>query len=105
MVTGVLVTSSVRQAHTGIRLRVEVRAGAVLVRVDDEGRDLPPLTGDHPASGGYGLDMVQRLAQRSGFVRTPTGRRGWALLAEHRGRDCGRLDDRIRASARPSDTS
>jgi len=87
LVTGVLVTCSVRQAHTAIQLRVEVSAGAVLVRVEDLGNVLPPPSGDHPASDGYSLDMVPRLAQRSGFVRTSTGRQGWALLAEQPGRD------------------
>jgi len=81
LVAGVLVTHSVRQAHSRIRLLVEVGECAVLVRVEDQSSVLPAAIGEDRAAAGYGLDMVGRVAARSGFVGTSTGRRGWALLA------------------------
>jgi hypothetical protein len=97
LVTGVLVTSSVRQAHSCIRLRVEVSTRAVVVLVEDDGTVLPLAVTDQAGGGGYGLDMVQRLTQRSGFLRTSTGRQAWALLGQHPGWDGNRLDDRVPA--------
>jgi hypothetical protein len=72
---------SVRQAHGRIRLLVEVGECAVLVRVEDDSGVLPVAIGEDRAAAGCGLEMVGRVAARSGFVGTSTGRRGWALLA------------------------
>jgi hypothetical protein len=81
LVAGVLVTHSVRQAHSRIRLLVEVGAGVVLVRVEDDSGVLPPAAEPAPATG-YGRAIVGRLARGSGFIRTRTGRQGWPLLAQ-----------------------
>jgi anti-sigma regulatory factor (Ser/Thr protein kinase) len=92
LVAGVLVTHSVRQAHSRIRLLVEVGECAVLVRVEDESGVLPPAAEPAPGTGGYGLAIVGRLARGSGFVRTRTGRQGWALLAQSGATDTHGLD-------------
>jgi hypothetical protein len=84
LVTGVLVTHSVRQAHTRILLVVEVDAHAVLVRVEDDCSVLPAASGADRGSSGYGLMTVARLARGSGYIRTRTGRQGWALLTQSR---------------------
>jgi hypothetical protein len=91
LVAGVLVTHSVRQVHTRIRLLVEVGERAVLVRVEDNSAVLP-ATGAARGTGGYGLPLVGRLAQGSGFVRTRTGRQGWALLTQRAATDSHRFD-------------
>jgi hypothetical protein len=99
LVAGVLVRHTVRQARSRIRLLVEVDARAVLVRVEDDSGVLPPAAGAVPGTGGYGLAIVGRLARGSGFVRTRTGRQGWALLARSEATDSDRLDGPSRAVA------
>jgi hypothetical protein len=92
LVAGVLVTHSVRQARSRIRLLIEVGAGTVLIRVEDDSGVLPPTAGAVAGTGGYGLAIVGRLARGSGFVRTRTGRQGWALLAQSGATDTHGLD-------------
>jgi len=99
LVAGVLVTHSVHQARSRIRFLVEVDTRAVLIRVEDDSGVLPPTAGGVPGTGGYGLATVERMARGSGFVRTRTGRQGWALLAQSGAADSDRHDGPTTAAA------
>jgi hypothetical protein len=76
-VVGLLVATSVRQAHTRIALRVGFFDDCGFVEVTDHGSQLM-----HPAlvRNDIGLDMVCRLAEACGMQRVENGRQLWARV-------------------------
>jgi anti-sigma regulatory factor (Ser/Thr protein kinase) len=82
-----LVTNAVRHAGAGpdSPLRVRLRHGAerVLVAVTDKGPGFsPPATpAGLDASGGWGLYLMDRIADRWGVEPTPSGSRVWFEIA------------------------
>jgi anti-sigma regulatory factor (Ser/Thr protein kinase) len=79
LVISELVTNSVRHAHVGPHdtLTIECAAlpGRLRVTVTDPGALLEPRlpSPDHPASGGFGLRIVEMLSSAWGVVRGPAG--------------------------------
>ena len=78
-----LVTNSVK--HTGaqtIALKVLVGRSAVLTEVTDAGRGFDPSTTGTPAKDntGWGLFLVERLAERWGVNRNGGGTKVWFEL-------------------------
>jgi anti-sigma regulatory factor (Ser/Thr protein kinase) len=78
-----LVTNAVRHAGAGperpVQVQLQHRAGCVVVAVADEG---PGFTWDPTApagseSGGWGLFLVNQIADRWGVERTTSGTRVW----------------------------
>ena len=74
-----LVTNSVRHAGlpatAAIELRVRADAGQVRVEVTDAGRGFDPLERPEPSEdGGWGLRLVESLADRWGVERAPAAR-------------------------------
>lgn len=94
LVTGVLVTHSVSHAHTKLRVTVEPTAESVTVRVEDSSQELPIPPWDQ---GAYSLDLVERIAQSWGFLRTDGGRQLWATVMYDWDRAAD--DPRLRAAA------
>jgi anti-sigma regulatory factor (Ser/Thr protein kinase) len=79
LLTSELVTNSVQHSHASteaaLLLRLELSGGMVRLEVEDPGRDgavaaRPP---DLDGGGGFGLDLVQRLAERWGVERVAAG--------------------------------
>jgi anti-sigma regulatory factor (Ser/Thr protein kinase) len=77
-----LVTNAVLHAGTGsdrtVRVRLEARSDQVRVEVSDEGPGFDPGTGDRvdPRAGGFGLTLLDELADRWG-VEAEQGARVW----------------------------
>src|SRR5215207_1305876 len=64
-----------------IELRVELRAGGLLIAVHSGAPDPAVTPGDHDGEPGSGLEVVQRLAQRWGVRRQADGSRVvWCIL-------------------------
>jgi anti-anti-sigma factor len=64
-----------------IELRVELRAGGLLLAVHSGAPDLAVTPVDHDGEPGSGLEVVQRLAQRWGVRRQADGSRVvWCIL-------------------------
>jgi anti-anti-sigma factor len=64
-----------------IELRVELRAGGLLLAVHSGAPDLAVTPADHDGEPGSGLEVVQRLAQRWGVRRQADGSRVvWCIL-------------------------
>ena len=77
-----LVTNAVRHADAGPdrKLRVEIGqwCGTVKVAVCDQGRGFTePTTFTPDETGGWGLLLVDRIADRWAVAATPTGTRVW----------------------------
>jgi anti-sigma regulatory factor (Ser/Thr protein kinase) len=78
-----LVTNAVRHAEAGpdrlVRLELRQRRGAVRVAVCDEGPGFAPeATCSRPdETGGWGLVLVDRIADRWAVTRTATGTCVW----------------------------
>jgi anti-sigma regulatory factor (Ser/Thr protein kinase) len=74
-----LVSNSVRHAHSEtVILKVLVGRGAVLTEVTDEGPGFDPSDAGSPGSeeSGWGLFLVERLADRWGVTQNDDARRG-----------------------------
>ena len=64
-----------------IELRVELRAGGLLLAVHSGAPDLAVTPADHDGDPGSGLEVVQRLAQGWGVRRHADGSRVvWCIL-------------------------
>jgi anti-sigma regulatory factor (Ser/Thr protein kinase) len=78
-----LVTNSLRHAGADtISLKVLVRSGAVWTEVTDAGPGFDPAATGMPREDntGWGLFLVERLAERWGVHRNGTGTRVWFEL-------------------------
>jgi anti-sigma regulatory factor (Ser/Thr protein kinase) len=76
-----LVTNSVRHAQTDtVRLKVLVGRGSVWTEVADWGSGFDPPSGGHHDRTGWGLFLVERLANRWGVSRDGDGTRVWFEL-------------------------
>lgn len=79
-----LVTNAFR--HSGqptsdpILLRVEVIGGTVRIEVTDMGAGGSPAIREAGADGGWGLRIVEEVADRWGTTRTPSGTVVWFEL-------------------------
>jgi anti-sigma regulatory factor (Ser/Thr protein kinase) len=81
LVTNAVVHSGCEQDHQ-LNVRVSEQDDRVLIAVHDPGiapRDAAPETGESARPGGWGLRIVDRLAERWGSER-PDGHRVWAEL-------------------------
>ena len=77
-----LMSNAVRHGSGHITLRIGVEAGAVEVRVHDDGPDAPQVKQVGPASvGGRGLFIVECLADQWGSDRDDPGKSVWFRLA------------------------
>lgn len=76
-VVGTLVATSVRQAHSRLRVRVAFVADCSFIEVTDEG---PSSTDLGLARNDPGLDAVRRLAQACGMQLVDGGRQLWAKV-------------------------
>jgi anti-sigma regulatory factor (Ser/Thr protein kinase) len=71
-----LITNSIRhretQDDTSLRLAVQLREGALRIEVRDPGTTgaIAPREADRVGGGGYGLQLVDKLATRWGINRT-----------------------------------
>ena len=64
-----------------IELRMELRAGGLLIAVHSGAPDSAVTPADHDGEPGSGLEVVQRLAQRWGVRRQADGSRVvWCIL-------------------------
>jgi anti-sigma regulatory factor (Ser/Thr protein kinase) len=83
VLTSELVTNAVRHAETTLVLRLVLEIGRLRVEVED-GCDALPRVQDHPVDAlhdaGYGLRIVERVADAWGCDETPTGKRVWFEL-------------------------
>jgi anti-sigma regulatory factor (Ser/Thr protein kinase) len=87
LVTSELVTNAVRHGGCGsdLLLRVDARATPVLVEVEDGGPGFVPVYPPRPGElSGWGLCLVDRLADRWGVAVTGIGTRVWAELPGRR---------------------
>ncbi len=78
-----LVTNSVKHARADtVSLIVTVKDTSVRTEVRDEGPGFDPSTTGAPGNdrGGWGLFLVERLADRWGTARDATGTRVWFEL-------------------------
>ncbi len=76
-----LLANAVLHAGTGIRLRLDVGEASLRVEVEDSGTHMPdPGFPDAMAEGGRGCLMVERLADRCGWNRLPSGKSVWFEL-------------------------
>jgi anti-sigma regulatory factor (Ser/Thr protein kinase) len=78
-----LVSNSVRHAHSEtVVLKVLVGRGAVLTEVTDEGPGFDPSDAGTPGTddSGWGLFLVERLADRWGVNQTDDATRVWFEL-------------------------
>lgn len=78
-----LIANSVKHARAdAVGLKVVVAQGAVLVEVSDEGPGFVPSdrTDDQDAGSGWGLFLVERLADRWGVDREHSATRVWFEL-------------------------
>ncbi len=68
-----LVTNAVRHARgAGFEVRLEVRPDALRLEVHDEGAGfIPEIAPSNDGTGGYGLYLVEKLADRWGVDRDP----------------------------------
>jgi anti-sigma regulatory factor (Ser/Thr protein kinase) len=83
LVVSELVTNALRHGDGKIEARVSVDRAGVALFVSDDGRDLPAVRrGDVSASGGLGLQIVDRLASRWGVTPRADGKTVWVVLAD-----------------------
>lgn len=80
-----LVSNSVRHAgapgDTTVRLDIAVDLVCLRVEVHDEGADDPELVRADPENTGFGLTLVDRLADRWGIEHDDLGTRAWFELS------------------------
>lgn len=79
-----LVSNSVRHAgtpETTVRLDIAVDHGCLRIEVHDEGSDEPDLVRAGRTDGGFGLTLVDRLADRWGIDHDDVGTRAWFELS------------------------
>jgi anti-sigma regulatory factor (Ser/Thr protein kinase) len=81
LVVSELVTNAVVHAETPSLLVLEMTPGKLRVEVHDESVDAPVPRDPDPQHGGYGLQLVESIADEWGWSTTPTGKVVWA---EHR---------------------
>jgi anti-sigma regulatory factor (Ser/Thr protein kinase) len=85
-----LITNAIQHGHLehGDRIAVTIRreAAALLVEVSDPGDGIPPSDGRPPGSGGgWGLTLLDRLADAWGVEPVPDGGTlAWFRLTERR---------------------
>jgi anti-sigma regulatory factor (Ser/Thr protein kinase) len=78
-----IVANSIRHARSdGVSLTVLVRPGTVLTEISDDGDGFEPHADRGPRADhtGWGLFLVERLADRWGVVRDGAGTRVWFEL-------------------------
>ena len=79
-----LVTNSVRHAivpaGSDIRIEIDDDDGLLRVEVHDSGRETPDLRPAERPEGGFGLQLVDQLADRWGSVRSGEGTCVWFEL-------------------------
>jgi anti-sigma regulatory factor (Ser/Thr protein kinase) len=78
-----LIANSVKHASAdAVGLKVVVGQGAVLVEVSDEGPGFEPAdrVADQDQASGWGLFLVERMADRWGVVRDDAATRVWFEL-------------------------
>ncbi|MBY8883466.1 ATP-binding protein [Streptomyces sp. PTM05] len=77
-----LVTNALRHCAGPARMRVVTREDGLLVEVhDDSQHPARPRDARNDGTGGYGLHIVEVLADRWGNRRTPRGKAVWALFS------------------------
>ncbi len=80
-----LVSNSVRHASapadTTVRVDIAVDPVCLRVEVHDEGADEPELVRGDSDGGGFGLTLVDRLADRWGIDHDDMGTRAWFELS------------------------
>jgi anti-sigma regulatory factor (Ser/Thr protein kinase) len=82
LLTSEILTNAIRYGDPPVRVRAELQRGALVVVVDDAGRDrVPPV---EPVAwdqrGGRGLYLVDALATRWGVREEPAGKQVWFEL-------------------------
>lgn len=82
-----LVTNALRHAAGKPELRLDLATKRLRIEVVDAGCGVPsPATDPHPdRTSGRGLWLVERVASRWGFVRTPDTKSVWCELPVTRG--------------------
>jgi anti-sigma regulatory factor (Ser/Thr protein kinase) len=77
-----LITNAVRHAGSGVDILVQVSRSAVRVEVADTGGgfDANEQISGNGSGGGWGLYLVERLADRWGVTRNGTGTTVWFEL-------------------------
>lgn len=101
LVVSELVTNAVIHADTEITLDMSVDHQHVRVLVEDGDPRLPVALDDSGAHGGFGLHIVERLADTWGIAPRDNGKAVWVDLlldvnapgADHASRDDGDLED------------
>jgi serine phosphatase RsbU (regulator of sigma subunit)/anti-sigma regulatory factor (Ser/Thr protein kinase) len=77
-----LVSNATRHSDTGVELRVKMAADRLRVAVFDESHRMPhTVSGDAEATGGRGLQLVERLASSWGVQTEDGGKAVWFELA------------------------
>ena len=77
-----LVTNAIVHAHSAVQLRVAMLDSTIRVEVNDQSRNTPHIVPSSPAEpGGYGLPLVNSLAQHWGYeLLNGDGKRVWFEL-------------------------
>jgi anti-sigma regulatory factor (Ser/Thr protein kinase) len=81
LVIGELVTNAVRHAASASLVVAEVHGNRLRLEVHDESPRLPAPHAPDPELGGFGLQLVARIADSWGWAPTPTGKFVWTELA------------------------
>jgi len=83
LVTSELITNAVEHAHTDMALQVRLRPRYLYVAVYDGGHAEPVRRdgSDMEAPGGRGLQLVQSVSARWGYLRRTDGKVVWASVA------------------------
>jgi anti-sigma regulatory factor (Ser/Thr protein kinase) len=84
LVTSELVSNGVRHARGGLVLQVIRLADGVVVAVADDSAAPPVVrrSGRALAEDGRGLLIVERISDKIGWARTPTGKVVWAAVLD-----------------------
>jgi anti-sigma regulatory factor (Ser/Thr protein kinase) len=78
LVVSELVTNAIKHAHSAYVLRLESRGHHIRVEVEDTSGTFPVVLPAKPVLSGWGLAIVEALADRWGVVHSRSGTCVWA---------------------------
>ncbi|GGO93442.1 ATP-binding protein [Wenjunlia tyrosinilytica] len=83
LIASELVANAWRHAHGAVEMRLCWHDGVLTLEVDDRSATPPAVVPDSErgAHGGYGLTLVDHLADAWGVQRRPSGKTVWARCA------------------------
>jgi anti-sigma regulatory factor (Ser/Thr protein kinase) len=91
-----LVTNAVIHAATPLALELSIHDDLLHVLVEDRNGQLPVIVEERGAQGGFGLHIVERLADAWGSAPRDDGKAVWFSMALHTRDRSSRRDDGAR---------